>query len=299
MAEFPPQTLLLVDGHACAYRSFFAIRSLTGPAGEPTNAIFGFAKSIMRLRVDLQPTHEAVIWDGGLAAERLASLPAYKAQRPPMPDNLRRQLDPIGEWIVASGGRSLLQEGVEADDWIATQAARAVQAGLRVVIASSDKDFMQLVGPAVRLANPNDKIGELWGVERVRAKTGVHPDQIVDWLSLVGDSVDNIPGVPGVGTKTAATLLAQFGNCEQLLARVNEVASARLREALASSASIVRRNQALVRLHTTLPCAVDVETLERGRGDASRLRALAIRWGFKPATLGASEGSELGQTEMF
>ncbi len=210
-------SLLLVDGHAYAYRAFHAIRDLSSPAGQPTNAIFGFVKAVLGLSSSLAPTHLAVVWDGGLASERLALLPEYKAQRPPMPAALAAQLDGMVAWLEASRIVSFCQDGVEADDAIATLACREASDRARVVIASADKDFMQLVSPRIGLLNPNDKTVRIWSAEDVVAKTGVTPDQVVDWLCLVGDAVDNIPGVPGVGAKTASALLGEFGSCRRLL----------------------------------------------------------------------------------
>ena len=275
-----PRRLLLVDGHAYAYRAFHAIRQLDGPDGAPTNAIFGFVKMLAKLRALLQPTHVAVVWDGGLAAERMALLPGYKAQRPPMPDGLRRQLDEIVTFLGAARVTSLRADGVEADDWLATLARRAAAAGLNVVIASSDKDFMQLVSPQIGLYNPNDKSEAVWTREQVAAKTGVEPEQIVDYLSLVGDAVDNIPGAVGVGPKTAAELLRQFVSIEALLARLPEVKSDRVRASLATSAADLRRNQQMIRLYDDLPLATPLETLAVRDGDNDALLALYTRWGF-------------------
>ena len=191
--------LLIVDGHAYAYRAFYAIRNLSSPTGQPTNAIYGFIKMLAKMRATVKPTHVIVVWDGGLSAERRAALPEYKAQRPEMPADLAGQLDEIGRFLAAAKIASFCGDGIEADDYIACVTRAARQANLEVVIASSDKDFMQLVAPGVGLLNPNDKSATIWAAEQVRAKTGVAPEQIVDWLSLLGDSVDNIPGVPGVG----------------------------------------------------------------------------------------------------
>ncbi len=211
-SESPPrERLLIVDGHAYAYRAFYAIRSLNSPTGAATNAIYGFFRMLDKLVATAKPSQVVVVWDGGLAPERMKLLPGYKAQRPPMPAELERQIDEITAYLRAASIASCMQESCEADDGIASLTRQAVAAGWEVVIASSDKDFMQLVSPQVHLLNPNDKTETFWGVEEVRAKTGVEPTQIVDWLSLVGDSVDNIPGVPGVGVKTAAHLLRQFG----------------------------------------------------------------------------------------
>ncbi len=272
---------LLVDGHAYAYRAFFAIRSLHAPDGSPTNAIFGFIKALAKLRETLQPAHTAVVWDGGLAPERVAALPGYKAQRPEMPADLSSQLDGMAEWLRASGVASLCRDGVEADDWIAVLTRQAADAGRRVVIASADKDFMQLVSPSVALLNPNDKSEALWTREQVVAKTGVEPSQIVDWLALVGDSVDNIPGVPGVGPKTAAGLLQQFGTIEGIYSEIGRVKSDRIRAALESSREAALRNQFMVRLRDDVAGPMSLEDYAPRPADVPALAALYERWGFR------------------
>jgi len=271
--------LLIVDGHAYAYRAFHAIRELRAPDGRPTNAIYGFVKMLEKMRAAVAPTHLVVVWDGGLNAERLAALPDYKAQRPDMPADLRPQLDGIVEFLAAAGIASHWADGVEADDCIATLARRAAD-GWHVVIASSDKDFMQLVSGRVGLLNPNDKTGTIWGREQVLAKTGVEPEQVADWLALMGDAVDNIPGVPGVGPKTAAELLKQFGTVENLLARLDEVKSEKLRQSLRAAAAAVIRNQKLVRL-PEVPCGLVLEQLTVGGGDGAALHRLYAGWGFR------------------
>jgi DNA polymerase-1 len=273
--------LLIVDGHAYAYRAFYAIRSLNSPTGSATNAIYGFIRMLGKMRARLQPTHVAVIWDGGLAAERMTLLPDYKAQRPEMPSALAEQLDQIVEFLRAASVFSYMKEAAEADDCIAAVARQAEKAGIEVIIASSDKDFMQLVSPGVRLLNPHDNTETLWGAEEVKRKAGVEPTQIVDWLSLTGDSVDNIPGVPGVGAKTAANLLNQFGTVEEIYRRLAEVRSEALRGNLQASKEVVGRNQQLVRLNCQEPCELTLEDLAVRRGDDEALRVLFARWGFR------------------
>ena len=272
--------LLIVDGHAYAYRAFHAIRELRSPSGSPTNAIYGFLKMLEKMRTAMTPTHLMVVWDGGLSAERMTALPEYKAQRPPMPDDLRPQFDEIGSYLDAVGLAQFCGEGIEADDYIGCLTRRAAEAGWNVVIASSDKDFMQLVSERVGLLNPNDKTGTVWGREQVVAKAGVEPEQIVGWLALMGDAVDNIPGVPGVGPKTAAGLLQEFGTVENLLGRLTEVKSEKIRAALTASAENVRRNLELVRLQS-VPCEFEPERLAARKPDAEKLRGLFRRWGFK------------------
>jgi DNA polymerase I len=275
------ERLLIVDGHAYAYRAFHAIRELRAPDGRPTNAIYGFVKMLAKMRNAVEPTHLMVVWDGGLNAERTAALPEYKAQRPEMPDDLRPQLDEIVGYLKVAGIASFCGDGVEADDYIACLARHAVEKGMTVVIASSDKDFMQLVSDRVGLLNPNDKSETIWTNEQVCNKTGVEPAQIVDWLSLMGDSVDNIPGVPGVGPKTAADLLKQFGSVTRLFERLDEVKSDKLRLALQSAADAVRRNREVVRLRDDLPCEFSADNLTKKPASMERLRELYLGWGFK------------------
>jgi DNA polymerase-1 len=272
--------LLIVDGHAYAYRAFHAIRSLRSPSGQPTNAIYGFVKMLEKMRQSVGPTHLIVVWDGGLSAERVAALPEYKAQRPDMPADLRPQLDGIAAYLMASGIAQYREDGVEADDYIACLARHAESAGWNVVIASSDKDFMQLVSNRVGLLNPNDKTGEVWTGKQVTAKTGVNPEQVVGWLALMGDTVDNIDGVPGVGPKTAAELLGQFGSIETLLTRLDEVKSEKLRGVLRDSTTLIRRNMELVRL-AEVPCEFAPEQLGVKLADHATLRGLLADWGFK------------------
>lgn len=277
----PSGRLLIVDGHAYAYRAFYAIRSLSSPSGRPTNAIYGFIKMLGKMRATLEPTHVTVIWDGGLAAERMELLPEYKAQRPPMPDDLETQIEEIKEYLEAARVASCQHEGIEADDWIAAFARRAEQVALNVVIASSDKDFMQLVSARIGLLNPNDKSDIVWAAEQVRAKTGVPPEAIVDWLALLGDAVDNIPGVPGVGPKTAAELLRQFGSVDALYRHLDEVKSERVRGNLQAAEAAVRRNQQLVRLREDLPVACELPACAVRPPDAQALLPLFTRWGFR------------------
>jgi DNA polymerase I len=294
----PVDCLLVMDGHAYAYRAFHAIRQLSSPAGGPTNAIFGFIKMLGRVRAALQPTHLIVVWDGGLSAQRLAALPEYKAQRPPMPAGLEAQLDDIVSYLAAAGLASYCQEGVEADDYIACLARRATAEGLRVVIASPDKDFLQLVSPEVGVLNPNDKTENVWTRAQVLERTGVEPAQVVDWLSLIGDSVDNIPGVPGVGPKTAAALLQQFGSVSALYRRLDEVKTDKLRAALTLSAPIVQRNIELVRLKDDLPCTFAPDELAQKPADTDRLRELFCRWGFR-SMLAEMELAQPRQSQLF
>lgn len=274
--------LLIVDGHAYAYRAFYAIRQLASPVtGKPTNAIYGFIRMLGKMQAFLQPTHQMVVWDGGLACERVALHPEYKIQRPETPPLLEAQFGEIERFLAAANISSYCREGIEADDWIATLARRAVGQGFFVVIASSDKDFLQLIGPQIGVLNPNDKEPRIWSTEDVRTKTGVEPNQVVDWLSLIGDSVDNIPGVPGIGPGTATKLLKQFGSIAELYRRLGEVTPLRIQAALNASKELLQRNRELIQLQSNLPDVLCCEDLIVRLPEDSALIECYKAWGFK------------------
>ena len=263
----PDNTLLLVDGTAVAYRAYYAIAELSTRAGKPTNAVFGFIKMLQQLEQLWKPTHWTVVFDGGLPEERIIRLPTYKAQRQPMPDPLRAQLADIERYLDLAGVCSIRMEGQEADDVIATLTAAAPSG---VLIATSDKDLFQLIDDRVFMISPS-KAGAKIGCEEVFEKTGVQPEKIVEWLALTGDAVDNIPGVPGIGPKTAAKLLAQFGSLENLWSKLDEVASQKLRVALAAHRDEVVRNVELVTLRRDLTVPVTLDSMGVRRPDPARL----------------------------
>ena len=276
-----PKKLFIVDGHAYAYRAFYAIRQLSSPDGQPTNAIYGFIRMFNKMRTVLQPTHVMVVWDGGLSKERMEALPSYKTHRPEMPSALETQLDGIASFLEASGICSYLRDGIEADDVIASIAKRAAANGFFVVIASSDKDFLQLVSDRIGLLNPNDKTEKIWKSEDVITKTGVAPARVIDWLSLIGDSVDNIPGVPGIGPQRAADLLNKFGSIDGIYQNLPEVSSERIRLALTTAESDVRRNQKLICLHSNLAEELSLDSLIPGSAKTKGLEQLYQKCGFK------------------
>lgn len=254
-------TLLLVDGLSLIYRAFHAIRKLSTGDGRPTNAIYGFVRMWNQLVRQWNPSHGAVIFDGGLPDSRLAALAEYKAQRPPMPEALRQQLPEIEEFVKLCGATSIRLEGQEADDVIATLCEQAAGDGARVLIASSDKDLFQLVRDNVLVVSPA-KEGVALGAKDIKEKTGVSPEQIPEWLALIGDASDNIPGVPGVGEKTAAQWLARFGSLESLKNSLREISSERLRASLQENWPVVERNLGMVRLNKTLPLPIHWRDLQ-------------------------------------
>jgi len=264
------KTLLLVDGNAVAYRAFYAIRELSTHDGRPTNAVFGFIKMLNQLQEVYKPTHRAVVFDGGLPEERMEKLPTYKAQREPMPDLLSEQFDVIEEFLDLAGIVSIRVEGQEADDVIATLVRLASSEGADVLMATSDKDLFQLIDDHVWMVPPS-KLGARLDSDGVIEKTGVTPEKIVEWLALIGDSVDNIPGVPGVGPKTAAKLLNQFGSIEGIWEGLEQVSSPKLKEKLAEHRGTVERNLGLVKLRMDLPLELDWNSFRVRQPVPSRL----------------------------
>ncbi|MGC1479802.1 MAG: 5'-3' exonuclease H3TH domain-containing protein [Chthoniobacterales bacterium] len=258
--------LLLVDGHYFLYRSYFAIRGLTNSRGEATNAIFGFTKALRRMLMDLKPDRAAVVWDAGLPERRTALQPDYKQNRPPMPDDMRAQEEFLHDVMVpALGIECLSLPATEADDLIASYALAFPG---ETVIATNDKDILQLVSDRIRIYSTNKtdvtdkKVGfALLGLEEIEKKWGVEPRRIHDILALTGDTSDNIPGVEGIGQKTAGALINQFGSVEALLERTDEISSVRQREKVVAAADRIRQNREMVRLDLDLELPVAAEDL--------------------------------------
>ena len=294
------ETHLLFDAYSLIYRAFYAIRTLTGPDGEPVNAIYGLTKMLRKLIANHRPAYYAAVFDLGAPQKRLGLLSSYKAQRPPTPPDLEKQLPAIREILQAMRVPIVEIEGEEADDIIATLAIRAAHAGHDVLIASNDKDFMQIVNPRIRLLRPDGKETAMIDPAGVEARCGVKPEQIVDYLSLVGDAVDNIPGAPGVGEKTAAQLLQTYGTLDNLLAHAGEIAKPRLRDTLNASAERLRTNRQLIALQTSVPLP-PMEALEVRPPDPAALAALFRRFGFKSllAELEKSADPSPGELDLF
>jgi 5'-3' exonuclease len=248
-------TLLLIDGHYYVYRSYHAIQSLTNSRGEPTNAIFGFVKTVRKMLKDLRPDLAAVFWDEGLPAKRVALQPTYKQQREAMPDKMIPQLDFIREFCAPMGLASIAKPDTEADDLMACYAIAAGSKRLETILATNDKDLFQLVNDSVKvystnksdLKSPKDPHA-LLGAAEVTRKWGVPPECIGEVLALTGDSVDNIPGIDGIGQKTAAQLIGEFGTIGKLLENLDRIQNLKLREKLAANREKIKQNREMVRL---------------------------------------------------
>lgn len=262
---------LFVDGHYFMYRSFFAIRGLRDSQGRPTNAIFGFLKALRKMIADLAPTHGAVFWDCGLPERRTALQPAYKQQRPEMPGDLRAQEDRIVALCPLLGLRSISVLNVEADDLIASYSHQAPPDS-EIIIATADKDILQVVTDKVRvystaktdLTTPEAARSgyALLGAAEVEAKWGVPAPAIRDVLALMGDASDNIPGVPGIGEKTACSLIRQFGSVHALLENLPKLANEKLRAKIDAARDLIFANYEMVRLDRDLPLPVPFSELK-------------------------------------
>jgi len=259
--------LLLIDGHYYVYRSFFAIPNLSNSKGEPTNAIFGFTKTLRLMLKHLQPELGAVFWDEGMPERRVKLQPAYKETRKEMPLPMVPQLDYIRKLTPLLGFKNVSLPDTEADDLMGCYAVAACQRNIDIVLATNDKDLYQLVGPGVKvyttakadLASPKDAFA-LLGEAEVTKKWEVPPKLIGDVLALSGDSVDNIPGI-GLGRKTAAALVREFGGLERLLAKIDNVKNARTREKLLNAREQIAQNRKMVELDCEMELPVPIDQL--------------------------------------
>ncbi len=268
--------LVLVDGSYYLFRAFYALKDrLSNAAGEPTGAIFGVMNMLKKLLAEQKPDYFAVVFDPKGDTFRNEMYAQYKANRPPMDPEMASQIAPLHEIIVALGLPLLIIEGVEADDVIATLAQRAAQCGMDTLISSGDKDLAQIVNDRIRLINT--MTGVVLDPDGVKGKYGVTPAQMVDYLTLVGDTSDNVPGVPGVGPKTAAKWLAQYGNLKAVLAAAPDI-KGKVGESLRAAMSRIPLTRDLVTLRSDLPLPVDPEGLRRTAPDYARLDPLLARY---------------------
>ncbi|WP_448190732.1 DNA polymerase I [Azospirillum sp. sgz301742] len=271
--------LYLVDGSGFIFRAFHAIPILTRPDGTPVNAVMGFANMLTKLLADLHAQAVAVVFDSKRQTFRSDIYPLYKAQRPEPPEELKPQFALIREATDAFCLPCLELEGFEADDLIATYARLAVEAGREVTIVSSDKDLMQLVQPGVRMLDPlkNRMIGR----DEVIEKFGVPPEKVVDVQALAGDSVDNVPGVPGIGVKTAAQLITEYGDLETLLERAGEIKQPARRQKLQDNADLARISKRLVLLDQHVPVPKPLDELKVREPDHAKLLTFLRAQGFR------------------
>jgi len=276
----PTRHVCLVDGSGYIFRAFFAIKTpMTRADGTPVGAVFGFCSMLWKLLQDQDCDHIAVIFDAGRRSFRNDIYPEYKAHRPEAPPELVPQFALVREATRAFAVPAIEVAGFEADDLIATYARRAREAGAEVTIVSSDKDLMQLIRPGVRMYDPLKS--KPIGADEVREKFGVGPDRVVDVQALAGDSTDNVPGVPGIGVKTAAELVNAFGDLDALLARAGEIRQPKRRETLLANADKARISRELVRLKDDCELPANLDALARRRPDPAVLRAFLEAQAFR------------------
>ncbi|HEX5829824.1 MAG TPA: 5'-3' exonuclease H3TH domain-containing protein, partial [Gemmatimonadaceae bacterium] len=282
--------LFLIDGYALIYRAFFALisRPLTTSRGENTSAAWGIVNFLQRLHATHRPEFLGWVHDSGLSF-RHETYADYKATREKLTDELQadfdRGMERIAELLSAYRIPILQLPGYEADDVIGTLAVQGAAAGVDVVVVSGDKDFQQLVREHVWLLNPGRggpaSIEEQWvGLENADERLGVPPERVVDYLALVGDSSDNVPGVKGIGEKTACELVRTYGPLEEILAHAAEIPKKRPREALLEQADLARLSKELVTIRSDLPITLDLDALRVREPDLARLRSLFVELEF-------------------
>ncbi|KAB7667488.1 DNA polymerase I [Plesiomonas shigelloides] len=283
MAQIAPNPLILVDGSSYLYRAFHAFPPLTNAGGEPTGAMYGVLNMLKSLLNQFAPTEMAVVFDAKGKTFRDEMFAEYKAHRPPMPDELRSQIEPLHQMIRALGLPLLVVPGVEADDVIGTLAKQAAANGRDVLISTGDKDMAQLVSDKITLINTMNNT--VLGPQEVREKYGVGPELIIDFLALMGDSSDNIPGVPGVGEKTALALLTGIGSLREIYANLDAVPALGFRgsKTLPAKLELHRDNADLSYALATIKTDVELEPipLTRQSADTDTLISLFGRYEFK------------------
>ena len=268
----------LIDGSSYIYRAFYALPPLKSPDGKPTGAIYGFIRMLSKLLNEIQPDYIAVVFDKAGKTFRHEEYKEYKATRKETPDELKAQIPEIKKIIKLFGIKVLEKEGYEADDIIATLAKKAKEKGYQVYVITPDKDMMQLVNQNVFVFNPvNEK---LFDREAVKEKYGVYPEQFVDYLSIIGDSVDNIHGVKGVGPKTASKLLNEYNNIEGIFENLENLRE-KIRDAFLEAKENLETNRFLIKLDDNTPLDIDVEDLAKEQTKWEELIEEFEKLGFK------------------
>lgn len=277
-----PETLVLIDAHALIFQSFHAIPAMMGPDGRPTNALFGFARDLIYVRDEMKPAYLVCAFDTAAPTFRTELYADYKAHRPPPPDDLIDQFPRIQEMAEAFNLPVLAIDGFEADDLIATAAVAGRARGLEVLICTTDKDCRQLLGEHVQMFNLRKR--EPYNCESLLKDWGIRPDQVVDFQSLVGDSVDNVPGVPGIGPKTASKLLGEFGTLDNLIANIDQLPKSKMKENLKANSALALLSRNLVRLKTDVTVNFDWDNWRVREWDAPRLQKIFEGAGFRTFT---------------
>src|SRR4051812_13699215 len=296
--EAKPLHLILIDGSGFIFRAFHALPPMTRPDGTPVNAVFGFTNMLAKLLKEHVGTHIAVIFDAGRVTFRNRLYEPYKAQRPPPPEELIPQFPLVRAATDAFGVPAVELADWEADDLIAAYAHAAAEAGGQVTIVSSDKDLMQLIRLGVEMLDPIKQ--KPIGPVEVMEKFGVTPDKMIEVQALIGDSVDNVPGVPGIGPKGAAQLINEYGDLDGVLAAAPGMKASKRREMLIEHAERARMSRELVRLRTDAPLLLPLDALTEHQPDRETLLSWLKQQGFRSTIArlglenGGSEGAAVG-----
>jgi DNA polymerase-1 len=287
--------LYLLDATAFCYRAFYAVRGLSTSFGQPTGAIYGFVNILNKIIKDNKPKYLAVCFDVSRDTFRSKIFAEYKIQRPPMPDDLSSQIPLIKEIVSAYGFSIIEKEGFEADDIIANFAKRAKVSNVPVTIVSSDKDILQLVSDDIEVFSPYKDAGVTYDADMVEKRFGVKPNQVADVISLMGDNADNIPGIPGIGEKTALGLIKKFGSLNNLLKNIEKIDKEKLRQTIEDNQDKIKLNNDLVVLSGDLEIDFNLKSLEIGSPDLLKLANLFKRLEFKKflTGLGLKEDANL------
>ncbi|MFC1709532.1 DNA polymerase I [Candidatus Omnitrophota bacterium] len=275
-------TLCLIDAHSLCYRAFYAIKTgLATSYGQPTNAVYGFISMLNRILKELKPEYAAMCFDVGKPTFRKEKFKDYKIQRKPMPDDLKTQIPLIKDVVSAYNLKIVEKEGFEADDVIAAFTHRAKKRGLKVVVVTSDKDMLQLVNGDVKVYNPYKGEGMYFGAKEVEEQFGVKPENIIDLLSLTGDSVDNVPGVKGIGEKTARNLIQEFHNIDFLLKNIKKIKSEKVRGLISEHKDELNLSRELIRLPVDFQIDFELKDLKLRDVDYEELYKLFSKLEFK------------------
>lgn len=289
MAE---KSLFLIDATAFCYRAYYAVRDLSTSAGQKTNAVYGFVNILNKILKEHQPDYLVCCFDLSRDTFRLKKFAQYKMQRPAMPPDLASQIPLIKEVVAAYGVPIFEKADFEADDLIAALAKKAAAKSLQVTIVSGDKDILQLVGRRISVFSPHKDSGILYDQAKVKERFGVAPEFVVDIIALTGDAADNIPGVPGIGDKTAQKLILEFGSLDNLLKHISKVKPEKTREVILEHSQRIKLNKELISLNQELDLDLDLKKAKTGQPDYGLLSGIFKRLEFKKLLAGLPDSQE-------
>jgi DNA polymerase I len=269
----------IVDGHSQFYQAFYAITGLTTPSGQPINAVYGFTRMLRKIIKEQNPYYMAIAFDAKGPTFRHLEYKEYKIQRKPAPEELLSQLPLMFDVIKAYNIPLYVYEGYEADDIIGTIAKRASAKEIECIIITTDKDMEQLVDKYIKVLNLRKK--EITDIEKIRKEKGIEPGNFIDVLGLGGDASDNIPGIPGIGHKTALNLIREWKSLENVLSNIDKIKGKKKQETLSKYAELAILSKRLATIDTKVPLDIDIEACRLTKIDHARLEELFTQFGFK------------------